>query len=256
VAPGNTLNTIDLSGDWWTAWQTFRDGRELIAVQPAHITQDDELLQIVAKERGLSDEDGGYLWRGELRLWDNELLMGWYAAADGAVRSKGTIYFALHPHGERSWGRWVGMSYDGRVITGWRRWPAPRTGLARSRTSSARPKELPRVEPIVSVAVTAPDADWLTDFTRAVVTDHLAASGNILPAIRSIYRWKGAVEDHSEAMVILHTRQALVHELVERLNDEHPYDTPQVLALPVTDANPLYHRWVIDETREPNKPGG
>ena len=116
---GKALNTIDLSGDWWTAWQTFRDGRELIAVQPAHITQDDQLLQIAAKERGLSDEDGGYLWRGELRLWDNELLMGWYAAADGAVRSKGTIYFALHPHGERSWGRWVGMSYDGRVITGW-----------------------------------------------------------------------------------------------------------------------------------------
>ncbi|MGH3501375.1 MAG: hypothetical protein ACRDQA_10885 [Nocardioidaceae bacterium] len=36
-----------------------------------------------------------------------------------AVRSKGTMYFALHPHGTHAWGRWVGMSYDGHVITGW-----------------------------------------------------------------------------------------------------------------------------------------
>jgi hypothetical protein len=57
--------------------------------------------------------------RGELRLWDNELLLGWYAASDGAVRSKGTMYFALHPHGDKATGRWVGMSYDGAIITGW-----------------------------------------------------------------------------------------------------------------------------------------
>jgi len=116
---GKTTHGIDLSGDWWTGWQTFRDGKEFIAVQPAHITQDDDHLQIAAKRRGLSDEDGGYLWRGELRLWDNELLMGWYAATDGAVRSKGTMYFILHPHGGRATGRWVGMSYDDAIVTGW-----------------------------------------------------------------------------------------------------------------------------------------
>jgi hypothetical protein len=52
-------------------------------------------------------------------LWDNEVLMGWYAATDGSVRSKGTMYFALHPHGQRMSGRWVGMSYDGKVVSGW-----------------------------------------------------------------------------------------------------------------------------------------
>ena len=70
--------------------------------------------------RGLTDEQGGgYLWRGELRLWDNEILMGWYAATDGAVRSKGTMYFVLHPHGLPLLGRWVGLSYDGKIVTGW-----------------------------------------------------------------------------------------------------------------------------------------
>lgn len=80
----------------------------------------DEVLEVAATAHGLSDEEGGgYLWRGELRLWDNALLMGWYAAVDGGVRSKGTMYFVLSPHGLPALGRWVGLSYDGRIVTGW-----------------------------------------------------------------------------------------------------------------------------------------
>ena len=45
--------------------------------------------------------------------------MGWYAANDKSVRSKGTMYFTLHPHGQQLTGRWVGMSYDGAIVTGW-----------------------------------------------------------------------------------------------------------------------------------------
>jgi hypothetical protein len=63
--------------------------------------------------------EGSYRWQGELRLWDNEALLGWYRSIDEAVRSKGTLYLALHPHGDHAWGRWVGMSYDGVVISGW-----------------------------------------------------------------------------------------------------------------------------------------
>jgi hypothetical protein len=89
-------------------------------VQPVHLAQEDELLEVAATAHGLSkDEGGGYLWRGELRLWDNALLMGWYAAVDGGVRSKGTMYFVLSPHGLPALGRWVGLSYDGRIVTGW-----------------------------------------------------------------------------------------------------------------------------------------
>jgi hypothetical protein len=72
----------------------------------------------VPSEAGRSLEEGGYLWRGELRLWDNEILLGWYAASDGSVRSKGTMDFVLHPHGISATGRWVGLSYDGNIITG------------------------------------------------------------------------------------------------------------------------------------------
>lgn len=59
------------------------------------------------------------MWRGELRLWDNEILMGWYVADEAAVRSKGTMYFVIHQHGLRMTGRWVGLSHDGPIVTGW-----------------------------------------------------------------------------------------------------------------------------------------
>jgi transcriptional regulator with XRE-family HTH domain len=116
---GTPSHRVSLTGDWWTCWQTSRGGVEDIRTQPVHLDQHGELVQIEATARGRPVEEGGYLWRGELRLWDNEILMGWYAANDGSVRSKGTMYFVLHPHGINATGRWVGLSYDGSIVTGW-----------------------------------------------------------------------------------------------------------------------------------------
>jgi hypothetical protein len=83
------------------------------------IKQEADLLQVATISRGLSVEEGGYHWSGELRLWDNEILMGWYAANEGSIRSKGTMYFVLHPHGLNMSGRWVGLGFDGRIMSGW-----------------------------------------------------------------------------------------------------------------------------------------
>jgi transcriptional regulator with XRE-family HTH domain len=116
---GMPSHRVSLSGDWWACWQSYRSGVEDIRAQPVRLQQHGELIQIEATARGRPVEDGGYLWRGELRLWDNEILMGWYAASDGSVRSKGTMYFVMHPHGISMSGRWVGLSYDGQIVTGW-----------------------------------------------------------------------------------------------------------------------------------------
>ena len=113
---GQVSHELDLSGDWWCAWQTSKDGVPRIDTHPLAIHQQGELLQLDA---GRAAAEGSYTWRGELRLWDNEALIGWYRSTEGAVRSKGAMYLALHPHGEHAWGRWVGMSYDGLVVTGW-----------------------------------------------------------------------------------------------------------------------------------------
>jgi transcriptional regulator with XRE-family HTH domain len=109
---------INLSGDWFAGWQSTKDGQEVIAVQPVRLQQQADRITIEALERGRPIEDGGYLWRGELRLWDNEDLMGWYTSTDPTVRSRGTFFFTLHTQGHIATGSWTGRSYDGSHING------------------------------------------------------------------------------------------------------------------------------------------
>lgn len=119
VAGGESAQ-INVTGDWWSSWQTFKDGQEVITYQPIRMRQQGDRIDVQALSRGnVTVEEGGYLWRGELRLWDNEILMGWYAADDGATRSKGTLYFVIHTQGLQMVGRWVGLSYDGKVVSGY-----------------------------------------------------------------------------------------------------------------------------------------
>ena len=127
---GRDSDGLDLSGEWWASWQTSKDGVARIDTHTLDIAQRGERLLLDA-DRARAVEHGSYRWRGELRLWDNEALIGWYRATDSAVRSKGSMYFALHPHGTLAWGRWVGLSYDGLVITGW-------AALARDREQCER----------------------------------------------------------------------------------------------------------------------
>ena len=101
---------------------------------------------------------------------------------------------------------------------------------------------------ICEVIITADDPEWLAAFTRTLVDERLAACGQNLTAIRSIYRWKGAVEDDAEARVALHTRAELVPRIVERTKQAHSYEVPCLIALPVVDGNPDYLDWVRAET--------
>jgi transcriptional regulator with XRE-family HTH domain len=116
---GQETDRVQLVGTWWAAWQTFNEDTELIATQPVALQQHGSTVEIRALERSSENEHGGYLWRGELRLWDEQILMGWYIAADSNVRSKGTMFFVLHAQGEYAEGRWVGLSYDGPMVTGY-----------------------------------------------------------------------------------------------------------------------------------------
>lgn len=116
---GDETHRIDLTGDWWACWQSWKDGVEVINPHQVRMSQRGDAVEIVALTRGTSVEGGGYTWQGEMRVWDNEVLMGWYVANEGAIRSKGTVYFTLHQHGVNAVGRWVGLSYDGPIVTGW-----------------------------------------------------------------------------------------------------------------------------------------
>ena len=116
---GGPEQRLTLAGEWWAGWQAWKDRVETHRCQPVEIKQRGNDLDIAALRRGAEPEQGGYLWRGQLRLWDNEILIGWYAADDESVRSKGSLYLVIHPQGQQFHGRWTGLSFDGPIQSGW-----------------------------------------------------------------------------------------------------------------------------------------
>ena len=104
------------------------------------------------------------------------------------------------------------------------------------------------MEPLADITVTAPNADWLTALTRQLVEQRLVACGNVIPGVRSTYRWSGKIEQAMEAVVLFHTRAALVPQVIAAVEAQHPYDTPQIVALPVLAVSHAYHQWVLDST--------
>ncbi len=98
------------------------------------------------------------------------------------------------------------------------------------------------------VLVTVPSADEAARIARALVEERLAACGNVLPGLRSIYRWEGKVEDDAEALLVLKTTRARFAALRERVLALHPYTVAEVLALPVEAGSEKYLAWVAAET--------
>jgi periplasmic divalent cation tolerance protein len=106
----------------------------------------------------------------------------------------------------------------------------------------------PMSEAIV-VLVTAPSADKAAELARTLVEERLAACGNVLPGVRSIYRWKDTVHDEPEALLVLKTQGALFEELRARVVALHPYECPEVLRLPVEAGHLPYLAWIRDSVR-------
>ncbi|MBI2201533.1 MAG: divalent-cation tolerance protein CutA [Armatimonadetes bacterium] len=98
----------------------------------------------------------------------------------------------------------------------------------------------------VVVLVTGPSADEAERIGRALVEERLAACANLIPSISSAYWWKGKIEEASEALLVLKTRQDLVERLVTRVRALHSYTVPEVIALPILGGNPDYLQWIDD----------
>lgn len=106
----------------------------------------------------------------------------------------------------------------------------------------------PRPNDALVVLVTTPTAEKAAELARALVEERLAACGNVLPGVRSIYRWEEAVHDEAEALLVLKTRRERFEALRDRVLALHPYQLPEVLALPVEAGSPGYLAWIIGET--------
>src|SRR5512138_3591241 len=97
------------------------------------------------------------------------------------------------------------------------------------------------------VLVTAPSPEKAAELARAVVEERLAACGNVVPGLRSIYRWEGKVQEDEEALLVLKTTRARFDALRDRVHALHPYDVPEVLALPVEAGSAAYLAWLAGQ---------
>jgi periplasmic divalent cation tolerance protein len=108
--------------------------------------------------------------------------------------------------------------------------------------------QAPPMSNIRMVFMTVPDEETGARLVRDVVEAGLAACGNLLPGVRSIYRWRDEICDESEVLVLLKTTEDCYASLQERLVELHPYDCPEVIAVPLIDGHPDYLSWVREQT--------
>ena len=102
----------------------------------------------------------------------------------------------------------------------------------------------------IVVLVTVPDQDLAVALARTLVEEKLIACVNILPGVRSIYAWQGKVCDDSELLCVLKTRRALFEAVRARVTALHPYQVPEIVALPLVEGNPPYLAWLEKETHD------
>lgn len=102
--------------------------------------------------------------------------------------------------------------------------------------------------PVMFVYVTASDGAEASRIGRAVVEERLAACANVLPGMRSIYWWEGAVQEAGEAVLILKTTEDRLLALIERVKELHSYDCPCIEAIPVAAGHQGFLDWVARET--------
>jgi periplasmic divalent cation tolerance protein len=92
--------------------------------------------------------------------------------------------------------------------------------------------------------VTAPDLEVARRLARGLVEARLAACVNLVPGLESHYRWQGRVESAAEVLLVIKTAARRVPEIERRLLAEHPYDTPEILRLPLAAGTPRYLAWL------------
>lgn len=99
------------------------------------------------------------------------------------------------------------------------------------------------------VLVTAPNAETGEFLARELVEERVAACANVVPGLISVFWWEGEIQRDDEVLVIFKTGRDRLEALRARVSELHPYEVPEVLALPVDFSHGPYAEWVMEESR-------
>jgi periplasmic divalent cation tolerance protein len=94
------------------------------------------------------------------------------------------------------------------------------------------------------VYCTCPEEKTAEKIARALVTEGLAACANILPGVKSVYRWKGQIESVNESLLLIKINSASYENIERRIVELHPYELPEVIGVPITAGLEPYLAWL------------
>lgn len=99
----------------------------------------------------------------------------------------------------------------------------------------------------IVVLSTCASAEEARRIAQELIASRLAACVNLLPAVRSVYHWKGAVEQGEEVLMIIKSARPLLEKLKAAIARQHSYEVPEIVALPIVDGAASYLAWMDKE---------
>ena len=98
--------------------------------------------------------------------------------------------------------------------------------------------------------ITSPDEKTTQKLAQGIVERKIAACANIIPKISSIYWWEGKIHTSTEQLIMVKTTKAKSEQLVEYIQNTHPYEVPECVGLNITKGSLPYLQWIVDSTTE------
>ena len=103
----------------------------------------------------------------------------------------------------------------------------------------------------IVVLITAPSAEVAEKISNTLLENKLAACVNIVPSINSLYIWEGEINNDEEVLLIIKTRYELFDDtFIKTIKEQHPYDVPEIIALPIVIGSEDYLHWITNVTKK------
>ncbi|MEJ2214323.1 MAG: divalent-cation tolerance protein CutA [Gammaproteobacteria bacterium] len=101
----------------------------------------------------------------------------------------------------------------------------------------------------IVIYCTCPDIETAERISRLSVEQRMAACINMIPGITSIYTWDGNIQQDQEVLLVIKSTKDRFGDIQNLINDEHPYDLPELIAVPITESSPDYLEWIKQCTK-------
>lgn len=99
------------------------------------------------------------------------------------------------------------------------------------------------------VMTNVPNQEVAMSLATLLVEKKLVACVNIQPQVQSVYRWRGAIETSTECTLMIKSTTQRYNALESTIKEHHPYDVPEIIAIPIAQGLPLYLQWIAQETQ-------